>query len=427
MLYEKKHCEDPIERKILKVKVLADALLVNDDQTLESVGLLHDESEVTVIYSRNEVEAATTEAINAEGLLQVNIPSSLKEISAGAFQGDDRVVMVAIPESVTTIGDCAFQSCKSLENITIPESVTTIGDGAFQNCQSLANITIPESVTTLGDFAFQNCESLANITMPESVTTIGVFGFQSCKSLANITIPESVTTIGDCAFQSCKSLANITIPESVTTIGDGAFQSCKSLANITIPKSVTTIGDGAFHCCESLASITIPQSVTFMGDGAFQDCRSLKSITIPESLMDNCILAFDEEVQAIIRHVWRVLVCCSSCNLVFKIWIGFQAPMGGQCNPSDQLSVISNSRQRKRAMKPSWLNIAKGGFRIGKSDPKYLQPLQLFFWPHPKKLILRVRIWEKYFTPCPHPPKNFPAWRDFKHQLLSVCWWGCNF
>ena len=86
ILHEKKHCEDPIEHQILKVKVLADGVLVDDDQTLESAGLLHAESEVTVIYSRNEVEAATQEAIHAEGLLQVNIPPSLTKIPAGAFE-----------------------------------------------------------------------------------------------------------------------------------------------------------------------------------------------------------------------------------------------------------------------------------------------------------------------------------------------------
>ena len=59
MLREKKHCEDPIERQILKVEVLVNTLLVDDDQTLESAGLLHAQSEVTVIYSRNEVEAAS--------------------------------------------------------------------------------------------------------------------------------------------------------------------------------------------------------------------------------------------------------------------------------------------------------------------------------------------------------------------------------
>ena len=90
MLHEKKHCEDPIEHKILKVKVLADGLL-DDDLTLESAGLLHAESEVTVIYSRNEVEAATKEAIHAEGLLQVNIPTSLTEIPARAFKDCNQV------------------------------------------------------------------------------------------------------------------------------------------------------------------------------------------------------------------------------------------------------------------------------------------------------------------------------------------------
>ena len=108
MLQDKKHGEDPIERQISRVKVLADGLLVGDDQTLESAGLLHPEAEVAVIYSRNEVEAATKDAIHAEGLLQVNIPFSLTEISTGAFEQCHQVVKVAIPESVTSIGQSAF-------------------------------------------------------------------------------------------------------------------------------------------------------------------------------------------------------------------------------------------------------------------------------------------------------------------------------
>ena len=125
MLHEKKHCEDPIEHKILKVKVLTDGLL-DDDQTLESAGMLRDDSEVTVIYSRNEIEASNKKAIHAEGFLQVDIPSSLTEISPEAFENCNQVIKVAIPESVTAIGDCAFFHCRSLERITIPESVRTV-------------------------------------------------------------------------------------------------------------------------------------------------------------------------------------------------------------------------------------------------------------------------------------------------------------
>ena len=108
MLHEKKHCEDPIEHKILKVKVLADGLLV-DDQTLESVGMLHAESEATVIYSRNEVDAAAKEAIHVKGFLQVNIPFSLTAIPARAFSECHQVVKAAIPESVKAIGERAFE------------------------------------------------------------------------------------------------------------------------------------------------------------------------------------------------------------------------------------------------------------------------------------------------------------------------------
>ena len=92
-----KDCEDPIERQILKVKVLSDGFLVDDHQTLESAGLLHAESEVTVIYCRNEVEAATKEAIHEEGLLQVNIPSSLTEIPARALKECKQVVHSGSP------------------------------------------------------------------------------------------------------------------------------------------------------------------------------------------------------------------------------------------------------------------------------------------------------------------------------------------
>lgn len=112
-------------------------MLVDDGQTLESAGLLNAKSEVTVIFSRNEVEAETQESIAAEGFLQVNIPSYLTEIPAGAFEDYDHVVKVAVPESVTSIGESAFQNCVSLESVTIPESVTSIGDCAFQWCESV--------------------------------------------------------------------------------------------------------------------------------------------------------------------------------------------------------------------------------------------------------------------------------------------------
>ena len=64
MLLESKHCEDPIERQLLRVEVLTAGLLIDDDQTVESAGLSCAESDVTVVYARREVEAATKESIH---------------------------------------------------------------------------------------------------------------------------------------------------------------------------------------------------------------------------------------------------------------------------------------------------------------------------------------------------------------------------
>jgi len=173
MLIELKH-EDPIERKLLKVDVLAEGALVDSDETLEAAGLLCAESEVTALYSRiREVEAASKEAIHAEGLVQVRIPSSQTEISEEAFEGCDQVVKVVIPETVTVIQSNAFAGCKSLVSVTIPDSVTEIGAAAFMGCTSLTRINIPASVTSIGGAAFTCCALKPKI--PKTVTS-GPYG-----------------------------------------------------------------------------------------------------------------------------------------------------------------------------------------------------------------------------------------------------------
>jgi len=54
MLLEGEECEDLIERQLLEI--LAAGLLVDDDQTVLSAGLLCPESDVTVVYARRLVK-----------------------------------------------------------------------------------------------------------------------------------------------------------------------------------------------------------------------------------------------------------------------------------------------------------------------------------------------------------------------------------
>ena len=432
MLLEKKHCEDPIERQILKVKVLVDTLLVDDDQTLESAGLLHGESEVTVIYSRNEVEA--TGKFRAKGPVQLNIPSSLREIPAGAFEDQLQVVKVVIPESVTVIGMGAFAGCGSLQRITIPQSVTVIGADAFLGCHSLASITLPESVTAIREEAFRMCVSLASISIPESVTDIEDRAFEDCGSLTSITLPKSVTAIGALAFFRCTSLSSIAIPESVMSIRNRTFEDCKSLASITMPATVKSIGFRAFANCVSLASITIPESVTDIGESAFQGCYSLESILIPKS---TCIGpgAFAGTGLSKIkrRKVWLTLiVCCTYWNLLFhffsEVWISFHAPM----QSTWPTLIISNLRGNEKSDEIAMTENPGRWFGIRENPAP-------FFLPHPKKVDFGQKLGEISGPLMPTDlPRNFRPY-GIKNQLLwfvdkaaisrpnfFVCWrkWG---
>ncbi len=270
-------------------------------------------------------------------LRTIEIPNSVKEISAYAFSGCISLESITIPNGLTEIGSRTFHCCSSLKSIDIPEGVTVIRDNAFSGCWSLESVTIPNSVTSIEESAFSFCESLTNITIPDSVTQIysqaffgclnlqsvtvgegfvphGVRIFSSCPNLAEFkgifaskdgrclvwwggdlvafapaglteyTIPESISTIGSDAFADCDYLEHITIPESVTTIGTDAFAGCDSLTSVTIPNSVTNIDELAFWGCRKLTNINIPEGVERIGQWAFASCESLDKITLPSTL-----------------------------------------------------------------------------------------------------------------------------------------------
>ena len=180
MLLAKHPCQDPIERKILKVELLRDSSIIDDAETLDAAGFFCAESLVTVAYTRNEVEAATKDEIDdihAQRCFGAKIPCNLTEISRYAFQNCRQLVLVSIEGSVTHIGAGAFAQCRSLTSISMGESVTHIGEQAFVGCRSLPSISMGESVRHIGDFAFAQCTSLTSISMGESVMHIGAFAF----------------------------------------------------------------------------------------------------------------------------------------------------------------------------------------------------------------------------------------------------------
>ena len=254
---------------------------------------------------------------NCEGLKSVTIPSSVISIGEESFYGCSGLESVMMSDGVKVIENGAFMECHNLTSVTIPPSVETIGISSFFNCKALARVNvgnlgkwcgisfadaganpltyakhlylngseivdlvIPEGVENVNTYAFRGCIGLASVSIPQGVKNIDAYAFSGCSAMASVVLPEGVTNIGEQAFQGCVKLKTVTMPSSMANIAHEAFCGCSGLTSVTIPSSVTSIGWGAFQGCIGLLSVTIPSGVTSIEYDAFRDCRGLTSVTI---------------------------------------------------------------------------------------------------------------------------------------------------
>lgn len=253
---------------------------------------------------------------NCLKLSEIIIPSSVKQIEAGAFACCKLLSRVVFSKGIgltcisgpNTIEDKAygvFYKCESLKSIVIPASVETIGMAAFLQSgietvtfesgsklkticggrdygafqySSLKTIIIPKSVETIEDNAFYG-SSLEEVTFEKGSALkkiggsfyqgVGMGAFQS-TSIKSIIIPPGVTRIEPSTFKRCKNLERVSFENGsqLKSIEGSIF---KSWLGVTV--------HGAFMDCDKLVSIDIPSSVEEIGIAAFSGCKSLKNIT----------------------------------------------------------------------------------------------------------------------------------------------------
>ena len=192
MLVDQRPWEDCIDRKIGRATILTDAVLADDDQTLESSGILHADCNATVVYSRAKLEVARAKDICEKGFVRIIIPSGVDDIASGAFMRCEQAAVVEMPDSVGYIGRHAFMGCMFLERMHMSQSLRIIDNAAFANCRSLANIDLPDKLSYIAACAFADCKALRSITLPPSVTTLGSRAFMGCTSLERIMLLQAL-------------------------------------------------------------------------------------------------------------------------------------------------------------------------------------------------------------------------------------------
>lgn len=308
---------------------IVETLLGELEETLTPKEIRELENVDTVVIEEGITKIGMQTFDGYSGLKHVEIPQSVKVISAFAFEGtewleekrkenplvivngiliDARTVsgIVEIPSDVVYTTKWAFEEGwieKQREqnglviingilldgttvngDVIIPEGVRYIADGAFENCEGITSVSIPDGVESIGVGAFNRCSNLVDVGISDSVKSIGDYAFFGCVNLSAIEIPDEVSEIGNATFYYCTSLKSIKLPETIRYVGKSAFEECALLIDIELPQNIKVIEDGAFVGCESLTEMTLPEGVTTLGEYAFAGCKNLVSIKLPEGI-----------------------------------------------------------------------------------------------------------------------------------------------
>ena len=228
-----------------------------------------------------------------------------------------------------------FKDCKTLKSITLPSTLSQISDGAFAGCENLTQIIGLENtkITKMGElfpawhtsiFGYDEIIQINNQDIKIAYDYKEIFGeggknyrgtFES-TALKEIKLPATLQIIGPLCFLNILTISTIHIPASVRAIGAGAFinlpalQSITGLENCVLDYKATVdgkvfecgfaaaryhVGDSAYYqnfpifWGLSIKTLTLPSFATFFASDLSWDsvgsliagCLSLEEITLP--------------------------------------------------------------------------------------------------------------------------------------------------
>jgi len=246
-------------------------------------------------------------------LTSVTLHEGLKSIGQSAFY-KCAITSIDVPEGIEEL-DRAFLSCDQLTEAKLPSTLRKIGPGTFNGCTQLGNLTLPEGLEEIGYEAFLGCKAMTEITIPSTVTEIGnsIIGK---SSIATINVASgnqdfhvvdgalysmdnrvlyAIPMVGVTSYKvhdSCvgikggaawgSELESVTMSDDVLIVDEYAFRETP-LTSVTMSKHLTYIGEKAFSDTK-LVDLVVGDNVLYIGDGAFARCTSLQTISLPSGL-----------------------------------------------------------------------------------------------------------------------------------------------
>lgn len=202
----------------------------------------------------------------------LNLPGNVN-YGSGVFNNCSKLPSVTLNAPMDTIPDDFFKGCTSLTQVNLPQTMKVISAFAFQNT-GLSTITLPTAVTEIGFNSF-TASKLKEIEFPSSIK-LGEAAFSDCDSLKSINL-NNVTNIGDYAFSYCDSLKTTNLSNSITQFGKGVFKN-SGLTIAYFPNSGIAVPESTYEECSRLKSVHLPEKVPTVSANAFKNCVALDSI-----------------------------------------------------------------------------------------------------------------------------------------------------
>ncbi len=226
-----------------------------------------------------DVTAIGDEAFRWSKVVSAIIPSSVKELKHGAFNGAD-LVSITLNEGLEVIGDYSL-ACKNLTAINVPSTVRSIGSSAFFAATSLASVTLHEGLKTIGKSAFYRVP-MVTLDIPASVDSIYGTAFLYCNKLETVTLHEGLKYLGDGAFNGCTVLQGMTLPSTLTHIGTECFLGNTQMESIHIGAGVKELGE-SFMAKTAITAIDLDAANPCfkLVDGALYDTEGIMIYAIP--------------------------------------------------------------------------------------------------------------------------------------------------
>lgn len=224
----------------------------------------------------SNIDSIPPHAFAGTNIHSVSLSSTLRIINDYAFDSTP-IAKIELPETLEYIGTDAFYYCRNLTEINVPSSIKQIGARAFDGTPWSNNLKSEKGITYISNVAYQYDSNYKHngdtfSFRDGTVATSNGFSFPNeiKEKIKNLELPESLIEIGDGTFNGFKILGEVKLPSSLRRIGIEAFAYCPKFW-CTLPNSIYSIGRSAFASCSTLSRMTLPENLRYIGKEIFKD------------------------------------------------------------------------------------------------------------------------------------------------------------